>query len=67
LLAILFEHPAGGVQLVVSPEEFFMYLTIGLIVLVPIGARLYRRMTLQRTQQMLREQFAQHKGTDQRS
>lgn len=40
-----------------SPEEFFMYLTIGLIVLVPIGARIYRRMTLQRTQRMLREQF----------
>ncbi|HJT21989.1 MAG TPA: hypothetical protein VJ746_16045 [Nitrospira sp.] len=34
-----------------------MYLTIGLIVLVPIGARLYRRMTLQRTREMLREQF----------
>jgi len=42
-----------------SPEEFFMYLTIGLIVLVPIGARIYRRMTLQRTQKMLREQFGQ--------
>ena len=41
----------------VSPEEFFMYLTIGLIVLAPLGARLYRRMTLQRTQKMLREQF----------
>jgi hypothetical protein len=41
----------------VSPEEFFMYLTIGLIVLAPIAARVYRRMTLQRTQQMLREQF----------
>jgi hypothetical protein len=41
----------------VSPEEFFMYLTIGLIVIAPIGARLYRRMTLQRTQKMLREQF----------
>lgn len=40
-----------------SPEEFFMYLTIGLIVLAPIGARLYRRMTLRRTQAMLREQF----------
>jgi hypothetical protein len=53
--------------LAVSPEEFFMYLTIGLIVLVPIGARLYRRMTLQRTQQMLREQFGQQKGPDQRS
>ena len=50
-----------------SPEEFFMYLTIGLIVLVPIGARLYRRMTLQRTQQMLREQFRKQKEPDQRS
>lgn len=50
-----------------SPEEFFMYLTIGLIVLVPIGARLYRRMTLQRTQQMLRAQFGQQKEPDQRS
>ncbi|HET8721298.1 MAG TPA: hypothetical protein VFM24_04680 [Nitrospira sp.] len=41
----------------VSPEEFFMYLTIALIVLAPIGARLYRRMTLQRTQKMLREEL----------
>jgi hypothetical protein len=40
-----------------SPEEFFMYLTIGLIVLVPVGARLYRRMTLRQTQAMLRQQF----------
>jgi len=40
-----------------SPEEFFMYLTIGLIVVAPIMARLYRRMTLRRTQAMLREQF----------
>jgi hypothetical protein len=43
----------------VSPEEFFMYLTIGLIVIVPIAARIYRRMTLQRTQKMLRAQFGQ--------
>ncbi|HEU4685243.1 MAG TPA: hypothetical protein VFS39_12140 [Nitrospira sp.] len=49
-----------------SPEEFFMYLIIALIVLVPIGARLYRRLTLQRTQQMLREQFGQGQG-DRRS
>jgi hypothetical protein len=34
-----------------------MYLTIGLIVIAPIGARVYRRMTLRRTQRMLREQF----------
>lgn len=42
-----------------SPEEFFMYLTIALIVLVPVGARLYRRVTLAKTQAMLREQFGQ--------
>ena len=46
----------------VSPEEFFMYLTIGLIVLAPIAARLYRRMTLQRTKKMLREQFEANAG-----
>ena len=46
----------------VSPEEFFMYLTIGLIVIAPIGARLYRRMTLQRTQKMLRDQFETDTG-----
>jgi hypothetical protein len=40
-----------------SPEEFFMYLTIGLIILVPVGARVYRRMTLAKTEAMLREQF----------
>lgn len=40
-----------------SPEEFFMYLTIGLIILVPVGARLYRRMTLAKTEAMLQEQF----------
>lgn len=43
----------------ISPEEFFMYLTIGLIVIAPIVARIYRRTTLQRTQRMLREQFGQ--------
>lgn len=43
-----------------SPEEFFMYLIVGLIVLVPLGARIYRRMTAQKTQRMLREQFGQH-------
>ena len=46
----------------VSPEEFFMYLTIGLIVIAPIGARLYRRMTLERTQKMLREEFESRQG-----
>lgn len=46
----------------VSPEEFFMYLTIGLIVIAPIVARLYRRMTLQKTKKMLREQFEANAG-----
>ena len=48
----------------VSPEEFFMYVTIGLIVILPIAARIYRRMTLQRTQKMLREQFGQASEKD---
>lgn len=51
-----------------SPEEFFMYLTIGLIVLAPIGARIYRRVTLRRTEAMLREQFGHPPaGSDQSS
>lgn len=51
-----------------SPEEFFMYLTIGLIVIAPVGARIYRRLTLRRTEAMLREQFgAPSVGADQPS
>ena len=42
-----------------SPEEFFMYLTIALIGIVPVGARLYRLFTLRKTQAMLREQFGE--------
>ena len=41
----------------VSNEEFFMYLTIALIELGPLAARLYRRLTMKRTAAMLREQF----------
>lgn len=40
-----------------TPEEFFMYLIIALVILAPIGARLYRRLTLNRTTQMVREQL----------
>jgi hypothetical protein len=47
-----------------SPEEFFMYLTIALIVIVPVGVRIYRRLTLQRTERMLREQFGQSASKD---
>lgn len=42
-----------------SPEEFFMYLTIGLIVLVPVSARLYRYFTAGQVKRMLREEFGQ--------
>ncbi|GAB1723324.1 MAG: hypothetical protein NTNFB01_22200 [Nitrospira sp.] len=42
-----------------TPEEFFMYLIIALVIMAPIGARLYRRLTLNRTTQMLREQLNQ--------
>ncbi|MCW5800540.1 MAG: hypothetical protein LZF60_10028 [Nitrospira sp.] len=40
-----------------TPEEFFMYLIIALVIIAPIGARLYRRLTVNRTAQMLREQL----------
>ena len=38
-------------------EEFFMYLTIGLIVVAPLVARLYGGATLKRTTQMLHDEF----------
>jgi len=40
-----------------TSEEFFMYLIIGLIVVVPLAARLYRRATLHRTTGLLRTQI----------
>ena len=40
-----------------SSEEFFMYLTIGLIVLVPLTARVYRYFAARQIQRTLREQF----------
>lgn len=41
----------------VSTEEFFMYLTIALIILVPITARLYRYFTVKQMKRTLHEQF----------
>jgi hypothetical protein len=41
-----------------SPEEFFMYLTIGLIVVVPVTARLYRYFTAGQVKRMLEEEFS---------
>lgn len=45
-----------------TPEEFFMYLIISLVILAPIGARLYRRLTLNRTTRTLREQLNQSRA-----
>ncbi len=42
-----------------SPEEFFMYLTIGLVIAVPIAVRVYRRLTVSRTTEMLRQELRQ--------
>jgi hypothetical protein len=47
----------------VSPQECLFHQTLGVFVFAPRGARLYRRLMLQRTQKMLREQFdAQGRG-----
>lgn len=42
-----------------TPEEFFMYLIIALVILAPISARLYRRLTLHRATRLLRDQMNQ--------
>ena len=46
-----------------TAEEFFMYLIIGLVILAPVSARLYRRLTLRRATRLLREQMNQSKAT----
>lgn len=38
----------------ISPEEFFMYLTIGLIILIPVSVRIYRRLMIGRIKEQLR-------------
>ena len=43
----------------VSPEEFFMYLIIALIIVIPVSARLYRYLTAKRVAQMVDKQFGQ--------
>lgn len=48
----------------VSPEEFFMYLIIALIIVIPVSARLYRYLTAKRTAQMVDEQFGQPSAGD---
>jgi hypothetical protein len=41
----------------VSPEEFFMYLIIGLVITIPISVRMYRYLTRHRVKRMLRDEF----------
>ncbi len=48
----------------VSPEEFFMYLIIGLIIVIPLSARLYRYLTAKRMAQMMDQQFGQPPSGD---
>ena len=38
-----------------SPEEFFMYLIIALIFIIPISVRIYRRLGLSRLKARLKE------------
>ena len=38
-----------------SPEEFFMYLTIALIVVIPISVRVYRYMTAKQAKKLIRD------------
>ena len=47
-----------------SPEEFFMYLIITLIVVIPVSARLYRYLTAKRVSQMVDEQFGKPSAGD---
>jgi hypothetical protein len=43
-----------------SQEEFFMYLTIGLILVIPISVRLYRYLMITRVKRQIREQLQRH-------
>ncbi len=39
----------------ISPEEFFMYLTIGLVIVIPISVRIYRWLLIGRLKAKLQE------------
>jgi hypothetical protein len=39
----------------ITAEEFFMYLTIGLIIIIPISVRIYRTIALFRLKAQLRK------------
>lgn len=40
-----------------STEDFFLYLTVALIVLIPLAGRVYRYVTARQVKRMLRDQF----------
>lgn len=40
-----------------SSEEFFMYLTIALIVVIPVSARIYRYVTAKQLERTMRQEF----------
>ncbi|HEV8243586.1 MAG TPA: hypothetical protein VGQ07_06300 [Nitrospirales bacterium] len=39
----------------ISPEEFFMYLIIGLVFVIPISVRIYRRLMIGRVKAQLQD------------
>ena len=43
----------------ISSEDFFLYLTIALLIVMPVSVRLHRYLTRNRTAKLLREQFGQ--------
>jgi hypothetical protein len=48
-------RPDRGHMYNISPEEFFMYLTISLIILIPISVRIYRMFGRSRLRARLKE------------
>ena len=40
-----------------STEDFFLYLTVALIILIPLVARVYRYVNARQVKRMLRDQF----------
>ena len=48
----------------VSSEEFFMYLTIALIVMIPVSVRIHRYLMRNRATKLLRDQFTEKRESD---
>ncbi|MEC4667917.1 MAG: hypothetical protein VST65_00120 [Nitrospirota bacterium] len=40
-----------------STEDFFLYLTVALIILIPLVVRVYRYVNARQVKRMLRDQF----------